>query len=69
MREYEFLLTRILPYKGKIYDFVLIRENTGQRKPVFSHILCSGKLLLHRNIKKKNTCKLVYKKQCSKNGL
>ena len=24
-------------------DFVLIRENTGQWKPVFSHILCSRK--------------------------
>ena len=36
MREYGFSLTRILPYKDKIYDFVLIREN-----PVFSHILCS----------------------------
>ena len=31
----------ILPYKYKIYDFVLIRENTGQWKPVFQHILCS----------------------------
>ena len=26
-----------------IHDFVLIWENTGQRKPVFSHILYSGK--------------------------
>ena len=30
MREYGFSLTRILPYKDKIYDSVLIRENIGQ---------------------------------------
>ena len=41
MREYGFSLTYILPYKDKIYDFVLIRENKGQWKPVFSHVLCS----------------------------
>ena len=33
MREYG------LPYKGKIVDFVYIRENEGQRKPVFLHVL------------------------------
>ena len=38
-----FSLTRILPYKDKIFDFVLIRENMGLWKPVFSHILCSVK--------------------------
>ena len=31
----------ILPYNDKIYDFVLILENTGQLKPVFLHILYS----------------------------
>ena len=41
MREYGFSVTRILPYKDKIYDFIYIRENTGHWKPVFSHILCS----------------------------
>ena len=41
MREYGFSWIRILPYKNKICDFVLIRENTGHWKPVFSHILCS----------------------------
>ena len=50
MREYGFSLTRILPYKDKIYDSVLVRENTGQWKAVFSHILrsenTSGQLLL-----------------------
>ena len=32
-----FSLTRIFPYKGRIVDFVLIKENTLQRKPVFRH--------------------------------
>ena len=32
MLEYGFSLTRIFPYKDRIVDFVLIRENTGQRK-------------------------------------
>ena len=41
MREYGFSLTRILPYKDKIVDFVLIRENKGQWKPVFSYTLYS----------------------------
>ena len=41
MRECEFSLTRILLYKDKVVDSVLIWENTGQSKPVFSHILCS----------------------------
>ena len=41
MRKYVFSLTRILPYNDRIYDSVLIRKNTGQWKPVFSHILCS----------------------------
>ena len=36
MREYEFSLTRVLPYKDKIYDFVFISENTSQWKPLFS---------------------------------
>ena len=40
MREYEFSLIRILPYKDRIVNSVLIRENTGQWKPAFSHILC-----------------------------
>ena len=29
--------------KDKIVDFVLIRENMSQWKPVFSHILCSDR--------------------------
>ena len=35
MQEHGFTLTRIFPYKDRIYDFVLIREDTGQWKPVF----------------------------------
>ena len=46
MREYGFSLTCILPYKDRIYNYVLIRENTGQWTPVFSHILCSNKLYI-----------------------
>ena len=41
MRKYRFLATRIFPYKNKGVDSVLIRENTGHWKAVFSHILCS----------------------------
>ena len=32
MWKYAFLLTRIFPYKDKIYG----KENTGQRKPVLA---------------------------------
>ena len=41
MSEYGFSLARIFPYKGRIADSVLIRENKGQRKPVFWYILRS----------------------------
>ena len=37
-----FSLTRIFLCNGKIVNSVLIRENTGHRKPVFSHILHRG---------------------------
>ena len=46
MPEYRFSLTRIFPYKDKIYDYVLIREDTGQRKPVFWNNSCSENLTL-----------------------
>ena len=39
MRRYGFSLTVFSSIRK---DFVLIRENTGQWKPVFSHILCSA---------------------------
>ena len=34
-------LSCVFPYKDKVVDFVLIRENAGKRKPVSSHILHS----------------------------
>ena len=34
-------LNRILLYNDRIYESVLIRENTCQRKRVFSHTVCS----------------------------
>ena len=40
MSEYGFTLTRILPYKDRIYKSVLIRKKKGQCKPLFLHILC-----------------------------
>lgn len=39
--KYRFSVTRIFPYKDKIIDSVLIRENTGQRKLVCLYILRS----------------------------
>ena len=39
MWEYGFLLTYILPYVDRIYNSILIRENTGEWKPEFSHNL------------------------------
>ena len=33
------------PYSPVQGDSVLIRRNTGQWKPIFSHILCSGRLI------------------------
>ena len=41
MPEYGFSMTCIIPYKDRIFDSVLIREYTGQRKPVLWHILGS----------------------------
>ena len=39
MQEYGFSLTRTLSYKARSVDSVPIPDNTGQWKPVFSHIL------------------------------
>ena len=39
MSEYGFFLTRMFPYKDRIFDSVLIREYTSQRKPILLHIL------------------------------
>ena len=41
MRKYRFSRAIIFQYKDRIYDSVLIRENTVGRKLVFWHILCS----------------------------
>ena len=49
MREYGFSSTGILLYIDKIVDFVLVQENAGQWKHVFSHILCSAFLILKKN--------------------
>ena len=38
------------PFKDRIYDSVLIRENTGQRKPVFCHLLRSVILCTNASI-------------------
>ena len=35
----QFSLTGFFPYKDKIVDSVFIWKNTGQRKPLFWHIL------------------------------
>ena len=39
--EHEFSLNRMFRYIDRIYDSILIQENTSHRKPVFSHILRS----------------------------
>ena len=50
MSEYRFSLTRIFPYKDRIEDFVLIRENAGQKKLVFWYILRSVCLQMKTNL-------------------
>ena len=42
MWEYRFSLARILPYKCKIVDFILIRENTGQWNAYFMQWIVSN---------------------------
>ena len=49
MPGYGFSLTRILSYKGRIVDSILIRENAGQCKPVFWHILHGNRIQTHCN--------------------
>ena len=49
MREYQFLLTCILPFRDSIVDFVLIWENTGSVKTCISHILRSGRIFILEN--------------------
>ena len=52
MPEYRFSLTRIFPYKDRIYDYVLIQEVTCYRKPVFWNILPSEDLTLRNTSEK-----------------
>ena len=54
MREYGFSLTRSLPYKNRIVDSVLLQENMGQGKTIFSHILCSERVILIQKRKGKH---------------
>ena len=42
MFECGFLLSGILPYKYRIYNSALIRENMARQKPAFLHDLCSA---------------------------
>ena len=42
MQKCGFSQTRILPYKNRIVDPVLIQENISQWIPAFSHVLCSA---------------------------
>ena len=69
MPEYQFSVTRIFLYKNRILDCVLlILENAGHNKPVFSHILRSVfnstlaqcKLLLRQFIFSMNFCVSVF---------
>lgn len=50
-KEYKFFLTPIFPCKDRIFVSGLIRENTGQSKHVFWHILRS--VLFWKCVKKK----------------
>ena len=44
MREYEFSLTYVLPYNDRIYDFVLILENTGHENFFVPFFPCFDKM-------------------------
>ena len=44
MPEYGFSLTHMFLYKDRVYDYFLIREDTGQRKPIVCNILRSESL-------------------------
>ena len=61
MSEYRFSLTFIFRYKNKIEDSVLRRENTGQRKSVFWHILPSGDSIMRYFIQQDSELVLIMK--------
>ena len=41
MPEYGFFPSIVFPYKDKIVDSILIRENICRQKPVLWHLLCN----------------------------
>ena len=51
MPKYRFSLTRIFPYKDRIYDSLFIWESTGQRESAFSHIVRSRSLHIWTNLR------------------
>ena len=51
-------MTRVFPLKDRIYDSDFTRENTGQWKPLFRHILCSVGLRIMRIYQEER--KLIY---------
>ena len=56
MREYGLSLTRIFPYKDTIVDSIILRDNKGQQKTVFSHNLHSVKKDSLKKKGKENVC-------------
>ena len=46
IRQNRFFLTRIMPYKNRIIDWVLTQKNTDQREPIFRHTLQIINLIL-----------------------
>ena len=64
MPKHGFPLTRLFPYKDRIYDSVLIRRNLGQRKPVFWYILRTGRTAENIEITEK-TAQDVLTRNCT----
>ena len=61
MLEYGFSITRIFPFRDKIYDSVLIGENKGQKNPEYSGIFCA--VICRKPSNKCRSCKIIIKKQ------
>ena len=62
MPEDRYSLTRVFPYKDRIVNFVLIRENTSPRKSVFWHILRKVKYIGEFELNGLNMKWLLHKK-------
>ena len=60
MTEWGFSLISIFPHDYRIRDSALIRKNTGQRKPLFRHILRSAMFTKMRSLLKNFPVKIVY---------